>query len=69
VWEQGVERHAVPPTNRIPIAMTTQPRPQGHSATRNVPALPPRLSIRIGEEGTQHPTPKRRVWHLGLELS
>lgn len=52
----GGERHTAP-LNRISIAMTTQPRPRGHSATRNVTTPPPRPSLRIGEEGTLTHTP------------
>ena len=49
-----------PHPSSIPIAMTTQPRPQGHSATRNVTAPPPPLprpSLQIREEGTLTDTP------------
>lgn len=55
-----------PHPSSIPIAMTTQPRPQGHSATRNVTAPPrpppPRPSLQIGEEGTLTPHPQ--AWSL-----
>ena len=62
-----MERHAVPHPSSIPIAMTTQPRPRGHSATRNVTAPPPQaLSPDWGGGDTNtHPTPKPGVWHLG----
>lgn len=51
------------PPNRILIAMTTQPRPQGHSATRNVSSPPPpRPALQIWEEGTLTPHPQ--AWSL-----
>lgn len=69
-WGGCVERNAVPHPSSIPIAMTTRPRPRGHSATRNVTAPPPQaLSPDWGGGDTHtHPTPKPGVWHLGPRL-
>lgn len=66
---RGWESMLSPQPNMIPITMTTQPRPQGHSATRNVTAPPPRSSPDWGGGYTHtHPTPKPGVWHLGPGL-
>lgn len=70
MWEpDGKARSS--PTNVFPITMTTQPRPRGHSATRNVTTPPPGLPSRIGEEGTlnnaPHP-PRPVVWRAGPGL-
>lgn len=64
----GGKAHCPPPPQHMSsIAMTTQPRPRGNSAIRNVTTPPPRaFSPDWGGGDTKtHPTPKPRLWHLG----